>query len=292
MTDPLAGPLEPPPLETVGETFLESGHVWLHEYPDGTPFGVRLAADGRLEFAFDDRPTDADRPLRWVDADGAPPAFGFAVRFLERRFDRAALRRAVDDPTSVTVRCVAVHRRRRGYDWARAPAVVAVDVDHPGSTFLPHELARVVDALGLPALPTIDTEVHVREIPPSGVEPPETRWGEGTAFGVLYRKKGGGVARSIASQYRGAAPAAEPITGSTEAYAAEVASEATLRALVDGLDARSRPPSVATLTDAALDRALRDAYPRLTHGGTTVEVGALRSAIARRADEFLRSEPE
>ncbi|WP_435065545.1 hypothetical protein [Halobaculum sp. EA56] len=285
MTEPPARGIAPPRLGTVDEAFLTAGHVWLYEYPDGTPFESRLGSDGRLRFAFADGRKAAERPRRWVSGEAVPPAFGFVVGYLRTRFDRTALRHAVDDPTAVTLRCVAVHRRHRGYDWTRAPPVVGVDVDYPESQLLPHELERVFDELGVPTLPTIDTEVHVRDIGSAGIAPPESQWGEEPAYGVLYRKKGGGAARTVAGEYEGEPPPAQPITSSVEEYAVSVTSDEVLRSLVEAV---GPSPSVSRLTDAAVDRTVRADWCRLAHGETTVDIEELRSAIARRVDAFLR----
>ena len=199
------------------------------------------------------------------------------------------MRAAVADPTAVTVWGIAVHRRRRGYDWGLAPPVVGLDIDHPEATLLPHELDRAFDELGLPGPPTIDTEVHVRGLAGDGVRPPEARWGDGIAFGVLYRKKGGGLATTRTPAYRDPPPEPEPITESAEEYAAAVASPEIIASAATGLESDGRAPTVSALTDRVTDRALRDQYPRITHGETTLAVDALRSAVARRVAEYVGS---
>ena len=276
-----------PALAAVSEDFLDAGHLWLHEYPDGTPFGLRLGDDGRLQFAFTDPASETQPSPQWVHAERVPPEYGFAVRDIQQRFDRMALQNAVSDPAKVTLWCIAVHRRHRGYNWELAPSVVGIDIAYPESTFLPHELEQVFAALGLATLPTLDTEVHVREVASTGVSTPETNWGEGPAFGVLYRKKGGGLAKTRAQAYQGEPEGVEPLTCSAETYAAEVASDGRLNSLVETLADANRPPSVQSLTDLVVDRTLRDAYPRLTHSETTLDIGALQSAVARRVGEFL-----
>ncbi|MFB9824190.1 hypothetical protein [Halobaculum roseum] len=284
MSDPPVDEPVPPRLRSVGSEFLEAGHLWLYEYPDGTPFEARLDANNRLQVAFAVG-EHSGQPHRWVDADEVPPVFGFAVRALVSRLDRGAVRRAVDDPTTVTLRCLAVHRRHRGYDWSRAPPVVGVDVTAPGSELLPHELERVFAEFGVPTLPTLDTEVHVRDIDSRGDTPPETRWGEGTAYGVLYRKKGGGLARTVASEYAGDPPEAEPIRSAVDEYAATVASAEVLTSLIGERDS---PASVSVVTDAVLDRTLRAEFRRLTHSETPFDIEDLRSALARRVAAFVR----
>ncbi|SHH68197.1 hypothetical protein [Halobaculum gomorrense] len=284
MSDPPADEIAPPRLRTVGEEFLETGHVWLYEYPDGTPFEARLDADSRLQVAFAAGAQSSDQPRRWVDAEEAPSEFGFAVRTLTTQLDRRALRRAVDDPTAVRLRCIAVHRRHRGYDWSRAPPVVGVDVAYPGSELLPHELERAFEEFGVATMPILDTEVHVRDIELPGEAPPETQWGEGTAYGVLYRKKGGGVARAIAGEYAGEPPAVEPIRSAVAEYAATVASDDVLASFVQECDSS---PSVSTVTDAVVDQALRAEFGRLTHSGTAFDIEDLRSALPQRVAAFL-----
>ncbi|QZX99965.1 hypothetical protein [Halobaculum rubrum] len=278
-----------PSLATVSDRFLEGGHVRVEELLDGTVVGIELGREGRLRLAFPDTSTDGRPDAAWTAADSAPPRYDFAVRYLERRFDRNALRSAVGDPTAVTVWGIAVHRRHRGYDWDIAPPVVGLDIEHPGTTLLPHELDRAFDGLGLPTPPTIDTEVHVRGLSADGLEPPETRWGEGTALGVLYRKKGGGLATTRAPAYRDAPPEPEPITESAETYAAEIASPETIGSAATGLESDGRSPTVTALTDRVMDRTLRDRFLQITHGETTLAIDTLRSAVARRVAEFVGS---
>ncbi len=274
----------PPRLRSIRGEFLDTGHVWQYEYPDGTPFEARLDTTNRLQFAF---ATDeqSGQPHRWVDAEEVPPVFGFAVRALTTRLDRSAIRRAVDDPTAVRLRCLAVHRRHRGYDWSNAPPVVGVDIAYPGTELLPHELDRVFEEFGVPTLPTLDTEVHVRNLDSSGATPPETQWGEGTAYGVLSRKKGGGVALRVASEYVGEPPAPEPISSAVDEYAAAVASPEMLTPLVEECESTA---SVSVLTDAVLDRTLRAEFGRLTNGETSLDIEELRSALAQRVATFVQ----
>ncbi|UIP00978.1 hypothetical protein Hbl1158_06370 [Halobaculum sp. CBA1158] len=221
--------------------------------------------------------------------ESVPPRYRFAVRNLERRLDRGALHAAVDDPTTVTIWGIAVHRRHRGYEWDLAPPVVGLDIEHPETTMLPHELERAFDELGLPTLPTLDTEVHVRELSADGVASPETLWGDGTALGVLYRKKGGGMATTRAPTYRTAPPEPEPITASAEAYAAEIAAADAIASLTSALESEGRSPTVSTLADRVVDRAVRSDYPRFTHGETTLDIDVLESAVARRVAEVVGS---
>jgi len=278
-----------PSLAAVGDRFLEDGHVRLQEYPDGTIVGIRLGDDNRLRLAFPDTSVDGREMGSWVRAGSVPPRKQFAVRYLRRRFDRNALHTAVADPTAVTVWGIAVHRRHRGYDWDLAPPVVGLDIDHPETTLLPHELDRAFGELGLPTLPTLDTEVHVRALSADGVAPPETRWGDGTALGILYRKKGGGLAVTRAPAYRDAPPEPDPITESAETYAAEIASPEAIASMATALDSGGQSPTVSALTDRVMDRTLRDRYPQITHGETTLAIDALRSAVARRVAEFVGS---
>ncbi|WP_277552325.1 hypothetical protein [Halobaculum limi] len=273
-----------PSLAAVSDEFLATGHVWVHEYVDGTPFGLRLGADGRLLFAFTD-PSRGQASRQWVHAERVQPEYGFAVRYIHQHFDRSAFQAALADPESVTIWCLAVHRRHRGYDWDLAPSVVGVDIEYPSSTFLPHELEQVFEALGLATLPTIDTEVHVRDIGVDGKETPETQWGEGTAYGVLYRKKGGGIAREIASEYTGEPPHIAPIESSVDEYAATVAADSVLTSIVEE---GGSSLSVSMVTDAVLDQALRDDFGRLTHNGTSFDIGELRSTLAQRVAMVLK----
>ncbi len=268
------------PLADAGD-LLDGGHVWLHEYPDGTPLRFRLRSSGLLQVAY---PVEVGEERRWRRAAGTnvPPRFGFAVRALQRQLDRAALRAAVEDPTEVAFGCVAVHRRRLGYDWDRAPPVVGLSVAHPGSSFLPHELQRLFDGVGVPPAPTIEAEVHTRSLDATGVDLPESAWRDGPALGVLYRGKPDGLALQLDSPESTVEEVSETGADYAERRVTSERIEAAAAAVADD----GREPTVDAVAEWLFDRAVRDDFPTLTGDAVEFDLDDLRSAITARVAEL------
>jgi hypothetical protein len=304
----------PPALDAVATALLDGGHVWLHEYPDGTPLWLRLQPSGALEFAVpvgagtlpgaddgstsddeaDGNAADTQRRKRF-DAADAPPEFGFAVRHAQRQFDRSALDAAVSNPEEVTFLCVAVHRRRIAYDWDAVPLLVGIDVHYPDASFLPHEIEQLFEGVGLTPAPVVDKEVHTRDLDAGGVEIPQSNWRDGSALGVLYRGKDGTVARQIAGDGGGGGDGSdageeavepvgeetvEPVEQTAREYAERVVTEQELDAAVTALTDAGLATSVDAITAELFDRAIRASFPELTHDATGFALSELRSEIA------------
>jgi hypothetical protein len=280
----------PPALGSVADSFLDGGHVWLHEYPDGTPLWVRLTATGTLEFAVPVRDggflpvteraeTDATAQVKRFTAADAPAEFGFAARHVQRVFDRDALRSAAADASSVEFHCVAVHRRRIGYDWDAAPPVVGLDISQPESSLLPHEVQRAFDAVGIDPAPVVEKEAHSRDIDTDGITLPASEWRDGPALGVLYRAKDGRTARQVGPD-DGTEPTAEPITDSAAEYAQSVATAERIDDAVGSLTDADRPADVDTVAEWLFDRTVRASFPDLCHGSAAFDLPELRSELA------------
>lgn len=286
----------PPSLESVASSFLDGGHVWLHEYPDGTPLWLRLTETGMLEFAVPVRDggfravgepsaaDDSDRVERFGAAD-APPEFGFAVRHARRVFDRDALRSATADASSVEFFCVAVHRRQTEYDWDAVPPMVGIDVTHPDSSLLPHEVQQTFDAVGIDPAPVIEKEAHSRDIDTDGIERPASKWRDGSAFGVLYRAKDGRTARQIgpgghSETARHSETAGDPITESAAEFAESAVTPSRIDDAVASLSETGRSADVDTVTEWVFDRLVRESFLSLTHGSTAFDLREFRSELA------------
>ncbi|MEZ3142808.1 hypothetical protein [Halobaculum sp. MBLA0143] len=266
------------PAPSPSESFLADGHVWRFEHPPGTPVRARLRPDGRLELGV---PADPGWPAlargvdRWrrLAVDDAPPTLGFVARALRRGFDRDTLRAATDDASQVAFECVAVHRRREDVDPDGAPAVVAVDAAAPGTDWLPHELRRLFEAVGLPAAPTLESETPVARLDPTAT--PDSRLSDAPAFGVGYHKKPSGAAvRSC-----GPATLDRPSTPPTDAerVAADWVTDDRLDRLVAVTDG---DPTVDRLGTASFDRLVRAQFPTVVAAGFDAET--LRDAVVAR----------
>ena len=274
------------------DAFLSGGHLWRGEYPEGTPLRVRLTPQGTLELAV---PADPGWPAaargvdRWrrVAPGEVPPVLGFAARALRRQFDRAALRAATEDAPEVAFECVAVHRRRAGYDWTQTPAVVAVDAAHPTTSFLPHELQRLIEGVGLAPAPTIRAETPASRVDPDGALP-ESAWRDGPAFGVYSHKKPDGTALRLADQTdlersAGDQTDLEQSTGDERAESVDATAlagnwvtEQRVRRARDRVD----DPTVDRVGTAVFDRLVRARFPTVVGSGLDPE--AVQDAVVAR----------
>ena len=267
--------IEPPtlPLRADSESpFFRDGHFWVHEEPDGTPLAVRLTDTGRLRVAVGTAEPDRFPQFRRFDASDPPPAFGFAARHVRERFQRARLREAVPNPSSVVFRCWAVHSRAVTVP-TDTPPVVGWTVEHDGGSLLPHELVELFEAVGLAVAPIIDREIPARQLDLDGW--PDSQLYDGRAVGVRYHRKGDGWRRRT----REVVTDAEPIQEPAESVADRLVADANLAAIDTA--------GVERTATRLFDDLVRRRFPELTHDGTAFELDILRSAITERVAERL-----
>ncbi|MFB6268980.1 MAG: hypothetical protein ABEH83_03490, partial [Halobacterium sp.] len=193
-----------PPLPDVAEAppSLLDGHLWLQEYVAGGALRFQLRESGLLVFG------DADREFENVDP---PLGYREAVRHVRERFDRDALRAALDDVEAATFYGVATRNEGETYDWDALPPFLGFDVhDATDDRFLPPDaVEQLYERLGLAPLNAVVKERRGADFDPSDYEVPESAWRDGPAAGVLVRNKTGDRAKLLAD---GESSAVDPET--------------------------------------------------------------------------------
>lgn len=266
-----------PAAEDAPELF-ESGHLWLLEQVDGAPLRIQLQESGLLRFGDGERAYD--------DADELPLSVQHAVRHVRERFDRDALRAAVDDPESVVLFGVATRYERVDYDWERLPAFLGVDV-WAGSegAFRPPDAAEAIfERLGLQPVNAVERERRARDFHPGTYEMPASNWDDGPAAGVLVRNKRGGRA-VLRNPAAGEEP--EPLELPAEELAAAYATSERFESVARTLRERDWAVTVETLCERVVEEIVREEYARLDAGSERLDESAFTSAVARRARQYL-----
>jgi len=183
------------------------GHLWLLELIDGSGLRFRMDDSGLLRFGGPE--------ATYADLDAVPLALRSAVRCVRDRFDREALRSAVDDPAGVTFFGVATHRRGTDYDWDRLPSFLGTDVwvggggeadagTTDGAFRPPDSVAAIFDGVGLDPVNAVAREVNARDFDPDRYAVPASAWRDGPAAGVVVRNKRGGRGRIVRGVVDGA----------------------------------------------------------------------------------------
>jgi hypothetical protein len=282
-----------PPCPSVADAppeLFERGHVWLHELVDGAPVRFQALTDGRLRFGDAVRSFDGD----------VPPAYAHVVRHVRERFDRGALREAVDDVESVVFFGYAMHRCGVDYDWERTPSFLGCDVWFDDEYLLPDRVEKVYRRLGLDPLTTLAAERRAADFDPESYTFPESAWYDEPVAGVLVRNKTGLRAAldnpAVGDGGRDADGVADdPEDGDGNAGSAStaeaVARQYATRARFDAVAARLREEGREVTFDGLFERTvetlLRAHHDRLFGGREEVDVRALRSAVAERTQAYL-----
>ncbi|WP_144920351.1 hypothetical protein [Halorubrum salsamenti] len=208
---------------------LLTGHLWLLELIDGTGLRFRMDESGLLSFG--------DPETTYSGPEAVPLALRSAVRHVRDRFDREALRDAVDDPEDVVFFGVATHHRGTDYDWDRLPPFLGSDVwigrgegseagsregpkaksregpkaksregpkaksregPKAGAFRPPDAAASIFEGVGLDPVNAVEREVNGRDFDPGAYVIPESAWRDGPAAGVVVRNKRGGRGKLLA----------------------------------------------------------------------------------------------
>lgn len=279
---------EAPPLPDVADApEVLSGHLWLQELVDGTPFRFQVRGAAPIRFG-DDR--------REFDADDAPRPLRYAVHEVQRGLDRGVLRDAVADVETITFVGRATHRRRVNYDWQRLPGFLGTDIwDDDTGEFLPPDRAeQVFRSLGLNPLNTLAKEVRAADFQPQRYEFPASEWRDGPVAGVIVRNKTGGRARLPNPDVLANGEAESTISLDHEASADERAAtlvdefatehrfeQATSKIRADG----TRSVTFDSLQQGVLDAIYREHAP--TFERVSVDHDAFRRAVAARTSEYI-----
>jgi hypothetical protein len=273
---------------------FDRGHVWIHELVDGDPVRFRMQRDGQLRFG------DAIRPF----GGDVPPAYAHVVRHVRERFDREALREAVDDVESVVFFGRAMHRRGVDYEWERTPSFLGTDVWSATTDdyLLPDRVEKIYRRLGLEPLDPLESEVRAADFDPGSYAFPQSAWYDGPAAGVLVRNKTGLRARlsnpavgetpgSAAGTDRAGAGKSEAGVGgdetAAEAFARRYATTDRLASVARRLREEGRPVTFDALFERTVETVTRAQHHRLFGGQDDVDLRAFRSAVAARTRAYL-----
>jgi hypothetical protein len=265
---------------------LLAGHLWLLELIDGTELRFRMDEFGLLRFG--------DPETTYADPEAVPIALRPAVRHVRDRFDREALRDAVDDPEGVVFFGVATHHRGTDYDWERLPPFLGTDVwiesragseggSPAGSLRPPDAAAAIFEGVGLDSVNAIEREVNARDFDPETYAIPDSWWRDGPAAGVVVRNKRGGRGTLLATGTARGADENGLEVDDPEAIAAEYATDELFGRVVDDLDQQDAGATVDAVADRVVEAIARETPVRFDEGGRSADPDRVRAAIIERA---------
>jgi hypothetical protein len=268
-----------PRLADAPDDLFETGHLWLLEHVVGDHLRFRLRPTGRIQFG--------DR-TRVFDAGDPPTAYEHAVSHVRERLNRERLQQALDDPSSVVFSGEAMHHGGVDYDWDHTPSFLGVDVwSGDREQFRPPDASeQIFEQVGLHPVNAVEKERNARDFDPESYEFPQSAWYDGPVAGVVVRNKRGG--RALLRN-----PAVEtdrtvtPVDGSPAEVAAAVAPTARFDRLSARLADEGRAVTFQSLYDLTLETVLRANHDRLTHSQSTVDLSAIRGALAARTRAYL-----
>lgn len=267
-----------PPLPTVADAppSLLDGHLWIQEWVCGGPLRVQLRESGLLRFG------DADRIF---DHDDVPRGYRHAVRHVRERFDRDALRAALEDVESAVFYGTATRQQPLDYDWAAIPGFLGFDVYHAGEDrFLPPDAVETLyDRLGLTPLPAVTKEVRGADFNPDDYAVPESLWRDGPAAGVLVRNKTGDHALLHAESTE------PPESVAFDADPADLATQFVTAARVNRAREAATSGGIDETVERVLDLLAREEYARLYSDDAPVDVDAFEAAAGDRTRRLLRN---
>lgn len=273
-----------PPVAEAPPELLESGHLWLLEDVAGTQFRFRLLESGLIQFG------DADRV--YDSPDDVPVRYQHAVRYVQTNLDREALRAAVDDVEEIVFFGIATQYRGIDYDWSRLPSMVGYDIwsATAGAFRPPDAVDGIFDRLGLQAATPIEQEVRARDFNPETYTVPQSAWYDGPAAGIIIRNKQGHRARLTNPDAPETGSTAS--TRATETTAEAIAAYGTdqrFERLSEQLTEQGQPVTVETLLECAVEEIVRELPPK-TSGNSGIDMGAVRSALAARAQDHIHEQ--
>lgn len=259
---------------------VSSGHLWILERVAGAHLRFTLDENSVLQFG--------GREGTFGPAPSVPKSYSYATSSIQERFDREALRAAIDDVAAVTFFGQCMHRTHIDYNWADTPVFLGHDIwDGNRERFLPPDAVDTVfETLGLDAVPVIDREVRARDFDPADPPFPLSAYADEPVSGIVVRNKRGGHALAKrAVENPKSANQLEPPT--PEDLATEYARPASLASHATVLEEASLPVSLERLMDRVLQRISRAEHPWLFGDHTAVDQGALREALTPRIRQFL-----
>lgn len=272
-----------PPVSEAPDEMFESGHLWILEKIDGAQLRFQLRESGVIRFGDRDRVYD--------DPSAIPTPLEHAVRHVRERLDREALRNAVDHVESVVFFGVATHHQTIEYDWDRLPSFLGFDVysADPDAFRPPGAVQGIFERLGLEPINAVERERNTRDFDPDSYEIPDSNWYDGPAAGVVIRNKRGGRAQLLHPAFLHA-DSPVPVDASADELAEEHVTADRLGTLERTLEDRGVAVSVDALFDRVVTDVVREHHGRLFHDSSSVDMTALRSAVAAQVRAYLREE--
>jgi len=273
---------------------LLAGHLWLLELIDGTGLRFRMDASGLLRFG--------DPETTCADPEAVPVALRPAIREVRERFDREALRDAVDDPEGVVFFGAATHHRGTDYDWDRLPPFLGTDVwigsregpetgpdagPETGSFRPPDAAAAIFEGVGLDPINAVEREVNARDFDPKGYAIPASTWRDGSAAGVVVRNKRGGRGKILAEGAATDAGEGVPELDDPKGIAAACATDDRFERVVEDLDRRSEGATVDAVADRVVESIARETPVRFGDGSGSADRSRVRAAVMERAGAVL-----
>jgi len=265
-----------PPLSEASLT----GHVWIQEHVTGRRVRFQVAPSGMLTFGA---------PKEVFDADGVPLPYRRATEHVRRDLDLSALRRATDEPDSVTFFGVATLYEGIEYDWSELPPFVGVDVwsDERDAYLPPDAAVRAYEAVGLSPLPAVEKEANSDYTDLDGYvagEMSSSEWRDGAAAGVLVRDKSGGRGETWATKLTETDAEDSTPDGLARKHATEESIDSTAETLVES----GEEPTVDAVLERLLADTARENHSRLYNGEKlVVPKKEFRSAVAERVRRRL-----
>lgn len=254
---------------------LDEGHLWLLELVEGAPLRFELQDSGLLRFG------DATR--EYSDADDLPLSMQAAIRHVRERFDREALRTAVEDPTAVTFFGVATRNEGVPYDWDRLPPFLGTEIRDDDGFRPPDATEAIFEHLDLQPANALERERRARDFQPARYEFPGSPWRDGPVAGVLiHNKRGGravlpnpGLEADVAIDRNPA-----PLEGTPEELAERFATPERFQAIAESLRERDWAVTVDALLDRVVEGVARENHVRLAARREHLDPAAFRSAVA------------
>lgn len=215
------------PFEERPAGYLDGGHFWLREFITGGVFAVRMESSGLLTMAG---------PTGVFEAEGPWP-YRRAIAAIRTHLGRDRLRNAVSEVSEYTFYVLAPLSMGIEYEWETMPPVFGLEIwDGTKDSFTPVDVTeRVFEEIGLWSIPTVEREVHARDLSIGEEIIPEAAFGSEKAAGIVLRKKRGKAVSFLRNGFEAISrvppePAGTP--SQIETWVEETLSDKLLRALL------------------------------------------------------------
>ncbi|MFC7073448.1 RNA ligase family protein [Halovenus rubra] len=272
-----------PQIKNAPDGLFDGGHLWVLEKIDGAQFRVQLQESGRLRFG--------GRTHVYNDATDVPAPYQHAVRHVQERFDRQALRKAVDDVETIVFFGEATHKQTLDYDWATIPSFLGFDIwSATDERFVqPDTAEQIFERIGLSPVPAVERELPARDFDHKEYTVPQSAWYDGPAAGVVIRDKRGHCALQYHPDFEADTepkPADDSTTALTERYATDQRFERVAASITEN----GQSVTFERLYERMLEDITREAHKHLYQARTDIEMGEFRDEVAARTRTFLDTE--